>query len=449
MFALVGGLLLLLVVTAAATTASRLYANSVGDHVRGTLRPAQQSAAALSKGYVDMETGFRGYLLARDEVLLGPYESGSADAAKQEQLLRSLLSFDGTAQRLIDNVDAASAAWLQETVRPGIAAVRDGTLDASATAANVLQGKQSFDVVRARMAELQGHIDEMTSAGLQQSTNAQTTANIVTIACAALALLLGAVTVLLLRGSLDAPLRRLLEQVRKVSDGDLDHAVDADGPAEVAELGQAVETMRTRIISETGRAAEASRQLVRLEETDRIARELGDTVIKRLFAIGLALQSATARFPVAEPVFTRAVADLDGAVNQLRSALYGSVPPAPDQSLGLAVQTLMSELETEVGVVPELVITGDLDREVPDETAVAVLEVLHEALRALLTPGLTDSVQIELTRSDGLIRLRVAGPAPGAGDPLEGLAERARLQRGDGEVGYEGDRVVIDWWVPV
>jgi CHASE3 domain sensor protein len=447
--ALVGGLLLLLLVTAAATTVSRLYATSVGNHVRGSLRPAQQSVTVLSKDYVDMETGVRGYLLTRDDQFLTPYESGRADVTQQEQRLRSLLSFDDTSLRLVGSVDAAGETWLRETIEPAIAGAREGTLDSATMMANAMAGKQSFDVVRARLAELQSRADELTAAGLQQSTMAQNTANVVTIVCAAFAVVLAVLTVLLLRRSLDAPLRRLLEQVRQVSDGRLDSRVDADGPVEVAELGQAVETMRVRIISETGRATEASEQLVRLAETDRIALELGDTVIKRLFAIGLALQSATARFPVARPVFTRAVADLDQAINQLRSSLYGHIPHAAGQSLGMAVQTLVSELEAEVGVVPELVLTGDLDREVPGELVAAVLEVLRAAMGVLLVPGRADPVEIGLSWTDGVIRLRVSGPVPESPATLEALGERARLHGGDGRVGYEGDRVVIDWWVPV
>lgn len=448
-YALVGGLLLLLLVTAAATTAARLYTTSVGDHVRGQLRPAQQSAAALSKDYVDMESGARGFLLTRDDQFLAPYVSGSADVTRQGQRLRELLSFDATALGLLDAIDAASAAWQQGSIAPGIAAARDGGLDPGTLMSNALAGKGLFDVVRTRLAELQAHVDELTAAGLQQSTGAQKTANTVTIACAALALLIGLITVLLLRGSLDAPLRRLLAQVRQVSDGELDRGVDASGPAEVAELGQAVETMRVRIRSEIGRATEASDKVVRLAETDRIARELGDTVIKKLFGIGLALQSATARFPAARPVFTRAVADLDQAINQLRSSLYGHIPPAAGQSLGMAVQTLVTDLEAGVGVVPELVLTGDLDSELPDTIVAEVLGVLHDAMGTLLAPGLTEPVEIGLSREDGTIRLHITGPARDEDRPALGaLGERARLHHGDGRVDYDGDRVVIDWWVP-
>ncbi|GHF63828.1 CHASE3 domain sensor protein [Amycolatopsis bartoniae] len=441
-YALVGGLLFLLLVTAAATTASRLYDTSVGNHVRGTLRPAQQAAAALSKDYVDMETGVRGFLLTGDDQFLAPFESGQADVSRREANLRQLLAFDAPSLRLLLAVDAARGDWLDASITPSIAAVRSGT-----SMPNALQGKQAFDVVRARLADLQAHIDELTAAGLQQSTSAQRTANSVTIGCAVFALLIGLVTVLLLRRSLDAPLRRLLTQVRWVADGDLERRVDADGPQEVAEVGRAVESMRVRIIGEVGRASEAADQVVRLEETDRIARELGDTVIKNLFGIGLTLQSAIARYPAAQPVFRRAIADLDQAVNQLRSALYGHLPAPARQSLGLAVQTLVSELEAEVGVVPELVLTGDLDHELPDELVAEVLGVLEEATGALLGPGSAGPVGIELARTEGCVRLWITGPEPGEPEALRALEERARGS--GGRVHHEGDRVVIDWEVPV
>ncbi|GAA5160598.1 MULTISPECIES: sensor histidine kinase [Amycolatopsis] len=441
--ALVGGLLLLLLVTAAATTASWLYATSLGAHVRTSLRPAQQAVAALSKDHVDMETGVRGFLLTGDEQFLAPYDSGLADRDRREASLRALLSFDEPSLRLVDEVAAASDAWLDRSIRPAVAAVRAGPVDQQTIRQLSLHGKADFDVLGARLAALQSHIDELTAAGLQQSVGAQNRATVVTGVCAALALVLGAVTVLLLRTSLDAPLRRLLAQVRGVADGDLDQRVDGSGPQEVAELGAAVEGMRVRIRGEIGRAGEAAAQVVRLEETDRIARELGDTVLKNLFGLGLTLQSASARFPVAQPVFTRAIADLDQAINQLRSALYGHLPSPDRPSLGLAVQALVGELESGAGVVPELELSGDLDRELPDEVVTEALEVLHEALGAFV--GHDGPVRIGLARTDGYLTLHVSGPAPGTPEGLRTLRERARDQL---EIAYEGDRVIIDWEVP-
>lgn len=441
------GLLTLLIVTAAVTTASRLYATSVGDHVRETLRPAQQAAAALNKDYVDMESGTRGFLLTSDASFLDPYESGQADAALQERQLRDLLPSDAESVRLLDALDAAGASWRQQSIDPALDRASPGALDSAAIVRIAMAGKETFAVVRARVAQLRAHIDELTGAGLAASTGASSTANMVTIGCAALALLLGAVSVLLLRRSLDAPLRRLVAQVTRVSDGELDARVDAGGPQELAELGRAVEAMRHRIRGEIGRTTEAAAQVLRLEETDRIARELGDTVVKRLFAIGLTLQSEIARHPAARGVFTRVSADLDDAINQLRSSLYGHVPE-PRQSLGMAVQTLVSEFEAEAGVVPALVLTGDLDSELPARTIAEVLSVLTDALGVLVGTGHAGSAQIELVRDSEAIRLRLSGLVPGDESVLDTLPGRARLLSGDAAVTHQGDRVTIDWWVP-
>jgi CHASE3 domain sensor protein len=451
-YSIVGGLLFLFLTAAAVTTVARLHATDVGNHVRDMLRPAQSSSAKLTQAYLDMETGARGYLLTKDRQFLQPYDSGQAGVTVQSRRLHELMAFDQPSVALIDAVTMAGATWLNDSVVPSLAAARDGTFTGDRVMVNSVTGKQDFDVLRSRLDVLQGRIDALTGDGLQVGISAQNVANTVTIVCAAIALLLGVLAVLLVRGSLDRPLRRLSEQVQRVSDGELESRVDASGPAEVAGLGQAVETMRVRILSEITRATEASQQLVRLEETDRIARELGNTVIKRLFTIGLAMQSAAGRFPAVRPVFTRAIEDLDQAINQLRSALYGHTPTPSGQSLGLAVQELVSEVEAGLGVVPELLLTGDLDRELPDAVVVEILGVLHDALRAVITPGVGGPVEIELARTDGTIRLRIAGHAPQAKpdqDILAGLPERARLYRGDATIGYDDARVVIDWWVPM
>ena len=96
---------------------------------------------------------------------------------------------------------------------------------------------------------------------------------------------------LMLRNSLSRPLTSLVAEVKRVAEGELGHSVDVAGPAELATVAAAVETMRVRIIAQTARAMEMQRQLDLTEESERIAGGLQDLVIRRLSGTGLVLQS--------------------------------------------------------------------------------------------------------------------------------------------------------------
>jgi hypothetical protein len=72
------------------------------------------------------------------------------------------------------------------------------------------------------------------------------------------------------------------------------------------------------------RALAAERELGQLEDRERIARELHDTVIQRLFATGMALQSMASQLPEEQSQrLEQAVDDLDETIREVRTAIFG------------------------------------------------------------------------------------------------------------------------------
>lgn len=86
---------------------------------------------------------------------------------------------------------------------------------------------------------------------------------------------------LMLRNSLSRPLTSLVAEVKRVAEGELGHSVDVAGPAELATVAAAVETIRVRIIAQTARAMEMQRQLDLTEESERIAGGAQDPAVRR------------------------------------------------------------------------------------------------------------------------------------------------------------------------
>ncbi|WP_435120113.1 HAMP domain-containing protein [Amycolatopsis thermoflava] len=324
---------------------------------------------------------------------------------------------------------------------PSIAQVR-----ADGTVADGQLGKALSDTLRARLAALGNHLDQLIAARLESSRRANATANLTTGLCVGLALVLGIASVVILRRSLVTPLNRLVAQVREVAAGDLHREVEAAGPEEVVRLGEAVEAMRVRILSEAEQVAASANRIARLEETDRIARTLGDTAIRRLYGITLDLQSAAARFPRSGPVMATAISGIDRTISALRSSVYGTAATRTRPALRAQVSDVVGELETTHGRAPGLVLTGDLDIEPPEEVTAEVTQVLRDILRATAVPG-GGAEEVELALSGEEIRLRVRCAVPD--EQVAGVELALAEASGDAVVCREPGRVTVEWRRPL
>jgi len=128
---------------------------------------------------------------------------------------------------------------------------------------------------------------------------------------------------------------------------------------------------------------ERLREMSILADRDRIARSLHDTVVQRLFASGLSLQSA-AGLVGSRPDVTRridqVVQDLDESIRLLRQSIFAPASRAPAPGLRRGILEVSRELTPWLGVVPEVTLEGPLDTAVPPQAAQQLLGVLREGL---------------------------------------------------------------------
>ncbi|MFD0277461.1 GAF domain-containing protein [Kitasatospora sp. NPDC127111] len=186
---------------------------------------------------------------------------------------------------------------------------------------------------------------------------------------------------------------------------------------------------------ELGERRRDAEQLAMLEDRDRIARDLHDLAIQRLFATGMTLQSA-ARFiehSGASDRVLRAVGDLDETIKIIRSTIFGlrAREDASGHGLRARVVRVVEDAQPTLGFAPRLSMEGLLDTDVPAETADHVVAVLAEALSNAARHAGARRVEISLRATGAQVVLVVQDdgvgiPEQGRRSGLRNMAERAQ-----------------------
>ncbi|MDQ1702428.1 MAG: hypothetical protein QOF57_1680 [Frankiaceae bacterium] len=183
-------------------------------------------------------------------------------------------------------------------------------------------------------------------------------------------------------------------------------------------------------------AAAADReQLAVLGDRDRIARDLHDLVIQRLFATGMALESMVRRIepPEAAERVARAVDDLDTTIKEIRSTIFALQSPAPlsDEGLRAAVMRVVAGAAPALGFEPHVTFEGPVDSVVPGLVAEQLVAVLREGLSNVARHAAATRLDVDVSTDTDQVRIRIADdgkglPEDAAHSGLKNLAVRAR-----------------------
>ncbi|MCA2202255.1 GAF domain-containing protein [Streptomyces griseoincarnatus] len=201
-------------------------------------------------------------------------------------------------------------------------------------------------------------------------------------------------------------------------------------------------------------------QIAVLEDRDRIARDLHDLAIQRLFATGMTLQSA-GRFiehKGASERVLRAVDDLDETIKIIRTTIFGLRSHAAGGAgtgLRARVVRLVGEAAPLLGFAPSVRMEGLIDTHVSKEAADHLVAVLSEALTNVARHARASHAQVAVETDGREVRLTVADdgvglPPGGRRSGLRNMAERAAQLGGSFEVtDTPGGGTTLVWRVPV
>ncbi|AGZ42708.1 GAF domain-containing sensor histidine kinase [Actinoplanes friuliensis] len=205
------------------------------------------------------------------------------------------------------------------------------------------------------------------------------------------------------------------------------------------------------------RAQEQRELLVVLEDRERIARDLHDVVIQRLFATGMQLQAVAphALRPEAAARINAAVDDLDATIRDIRRSIFELRAPA-GSSLRTELRDTVDAAADTLGFRPVLDVSGPVDSAVPDDVVPEVLAVLREALSNAARHARATAVRVSVRAADGEVVIQVeddgVGTDPGAArGGLVNMGERAGDLGGSLTIGSTraGRGTVITWRVPL
>ncbi len=199
-------------------------------------------------------------------------------------------------------------------------------------------------------------------------------------------------------------------------------------------------------------------ELATIEDRERIARDLHDTVIQRLFATGLTLQ-ATVRLttdPAIERRLLTAIDDLDGTVRDVRAAIFElHTLRLPGRSLRQELIQLCSESARGLGFEPVVRFDGPIDAAVGDELGTELVAVTREALTNVAKHAHASTVELAITARDGVVTIQVSddglgmGERPSIGRGLDNMRIRAEQAGGRfGVVRGDGGGTVLTWSAP-
>jgi PAS domain S-box-containing protein len=339
-----------------------------------------------------------------------------------------------------DVTDRLEAEAHQRMVREALDATRDAVLILDADTLRFVYANQgAVDQVGYSQDELL----EMTMLDIAPSfTDQQLRELLAPLACGEQSAMMFT-TVHRHRDGTDLPVEILMQAIRD----------DHGAPVRYVKV---VRDIRERLQTED-RLQRAEQHLRIVEDRERIARELHDVVIQKLFAAGMSVQSVAVRSddPRHAERLTRVVDDLDDTIREIRSVIFGLQAETKDApGVRAGVLRIVDDEQAALGFAPRIRFDGPVDT-TSDRVSAELFPVLREALSNVARHAEASSVEIELERNEALVTLRVLDDGRGlpadtsGGNGLRNLSERAAKLGGFCRTCARAEGgTLLEWQVP-
>jgi signal transduction histidine kinase len=214
------------------------------------------------------------------------------------------------------------------------------------------------------------------------------------------------------------------------------------------------------IAIENTRLHQRVQEVAIFDERDRLARDLHDTVIQQLFAVGLRLQSiaGTATAPEEADRLRAVIADIDDTIRQVRTTIFELGLDSTSQGSRASVLALVEELTPVLGFEVNTSIDGSVDAALSDEIVEHLLATLREALTNIGRHAEATRASVVLSVDSDMCRLQVFDNGHGVnhgkdragGNGLGNMRRRAEKLSGSFEIETpDAGGTLLVWQVPI
>ncbi|SNT60863.1 Histidine kinase-like ATPase domain-containing protein [Asanoa hainanensis] len=210
---------------------------------------------------------------------------------------------------------------------------------------------------------------------------------------------------------------------------------------------------------ELAEARAEQQRVAMLHERERIAADLHDHVIQRLFAAGLSLQGVAVQVgasPTADRI-VQVIDDLDTTISQIRTTIFQlqRQPGTAASSIRARLLDIATQVTPALGFEPGVRFSGVIESQVPDDLVDDLEAVLREALTNVARHAQATSAEVEFTVTTDAVTLVVRDDGRGIGESTRssGLGNlRARAQRRGGTLAisaFQPSGTRLCWSVPL
>jgi nitrate/nitrite-specific signal transduction histidine kinase len=262
--------------------------------------------------------------------------------------------------------------------------------------------------------------------------------------------------------TLSQPLRRLARASRRIAGGDLDHSIAVAGKDEVGQLGSAFETMRHALKQSRQEVEERSRAVATLEERDRIAREMHDSLSQTLGYVWLTVSASKERLETGDISSVREQLEevrqaARDAYEDVRQGIWAlRTNGILEKGLLPTLKEFLDHYSAQTKLQVRLTLPPSLEIGLSEAAQVQALRIIQEALANVRKHAQASRVLIEFTSRRGWVHIAIeddgrgfdasAASASGQHYGLQIMRERAQRVGGALDVfsrAGESTRIVV------
>jgi signal transduction histidine kinase len=201
---------------------------------------------------------------------------------------------------------------------------------------------------------------------------------------------------------------------------------------------------------------ESASRMAMLQDRERIARDLHDMVIQRLFAAGMNLQAvqSSAQPQMVADRIASTIIELDDTIRELRAAIFRLGQHDERRTLSAQITELVHERARHLGFEPSLRLVGEIDQ-LPDFIADQLVATVTEGLSNVVRHANATDAEVRIECVAGTLTLKISDngvgipSAPKRSGGLSNMMWRAAELGGTCTVGQnDPDGTQLLWNVP-